>query len=117
SRQLVSLGRANGYLGSTFMVGSRTRTRSSKFTILIGDLDQTQLRELLPSGVNFGRLQALISFLLRDGLAYDLELRFKQNALAPFCLHRSQGAHLGWTSFIDDREGSASPVVRIRGRS
>ncbi|RWU19113.1 type VI secretion system baseplate subunit TssG [Pseudomonas alkylphenolica] len=117
ARQIVSLGRANGVLGSTFMVGSRTRTRSSKFTLLISGLDQTQLRELLPSGVNFGRLQALIDFLLRDGQAYDLELRLKQNALSPFCLHRRQGAHLGWTSFIDDKHGTGNPVVRIRGRS
>ena len=48
----------------------RTRTRSSKFTIVISELDQAQLHDLLPSGINFGRLRALIDFLLRDGLAY-----------------------------------------------
>ena len=117
AKQLVSLGRNNGELGSSFMVGSRTRTRSSKFTIVISELDQEQLRDLLPSGLNFNRLRALIDFLLRDGLAYDLELRLKQNALSPFCLHRSQGAYLGWTSFVDDRHGQISPVVRFRGRS
>lgn len=117
ARQIVSIGCANGRLGSTFIVGSRTCTRSSKFTLLISDLDQAQLRDLLPSGINFGRLRALIDFLLRDGLAYDLELRFKQNALSPFCLHRSQGAHLGWTSYIDDKQGMSNPVVRIRGRA
>ncbi|WP_409263893.1 type VI secretion system baseplate subunit TssG [Pseudomonas putida] len=117
SKQLVSLGRSNGELGSTFMVGSRTRTRSSKFTILISELDQAQLHDLLPSGINFGRLRALIDFLLRDGLAYDLELRLKQNALSPFCLHLSKGAYLGWTSFVDDHDGQISPVVRFRGRS
>ncbi|NIF28995.1 type VI secretion system baseplate subunit TssG [Pantoea sp. Tr-811] len=117
AKQLVSLGCSNGQLGSTFMVGSRTRTRSSKFTIVISELDQQQLHDLLPSGVNFGRLRALIDFLLRDGLAYDLELRLKQNALSPFCLHPTQGAYLGWTSFVDDRHGKISPVVRFRGRS
>lgn len=116
-RQLVKLGRSNGVLGSTFMVGSRTRTRSSKFTIVISELDQAQLRALLPSGINFNRLRALIDFLLRDGLAYDLELRLKHNALTPFCLHPVQGALLGWTSFVDDRHGQFSPVVRFRGRS
>lgn len=115
--QTMSLGRRNGRLGSTFMVGERTRTRSSKFTLVISELDQAQLRDLLPSGVNFARVRALIDFLLRDGLAYDLELRLKQHALSPFCLHRSQGAHLGWTSFVDDRLGEIKPIVRIRGRS
>jgi type VI secretion system protein ImpH len=117
ARQLTCLGRRNGQLGGSFTLGSRTRTRSSKFTIVISELDQTQLRDLIPSGVNFIRLRALIDFLLRDGLAYDLELSLKQNALAPFCLHRDQGAYLGWTSFIDDRHGAISPVVRFRGRA
>ncbi|AIR90643.1 type VI secretion system baseplate subunit TssG [Pseudomonas cremoricolorata] len=115
--QRVSLGRDNGALGRTFSIGSRTRTRSSKFVIVISGLDQTQLLDLLPSGSNFGRLRALIDFLLRDGLAYDLELHLKHNALSPFCLHRNQGAYLGWTSFVDDRHGAIRPVVRFRGRS
>ncbi|MBS9760294.1 type VI secretion system baseplate subunit TssG [Pseudomonas mosselii] len=116
-QQQVSLGRNNGELGNSFMVGSRTRTRSSKFTIVISELDQAQLHYLLPSGINFNRLRALIDFLLRDGLAYDLELRLKQHALSPFCLHPSRGAQLGWTNFVDDRRGQISPVVRFRGRS
>ncbi|MCX2890165.1 MULTISPECIES: type VI secretion system baseplate subunit TssG [unclassified Pseudomonas] len=116
-KQLVSLGHCNGELGSTFMLGSRTRTRSSKFTLVISELDQAQLRDLLPSGINFGRLRALIDFLLRDGLAYDLELRLKQDELSPFCLHRSQGAYLGWTSFMGDRDGQITPVASFRGRS
>ena len=117
ARQRVSLGRSNGQLGSSFVVGSRTRTRSSKFTIVLSELDQAQLLDFLPSGINFGRLRALIDFLLRDALAYDLELRLKQNGLSPFCLHRSQGAYLGWTSFVDDRHGQTRPAVRFRGRS
>lgn len=117
ARQTLSLGRSNGYLGSTFVVGGRTRTRSSKFTLLIGELDQAQLRAFLPSGIHFAQLRALIDFLLRDGLAYDLELRLKQHQLTPFNLSRTQGAHLGWTSFIDDRQGTCSPVIRIRVRS
>ncbi|MBF8739616.1 type VI secretion system baseplate subunit TssG [Pseudomonas guariconensis] len=116
-RQRVRLGCRNGQVGSTFVVGDRTRTRCSKFTLLVDDLNQTQLRAFLPSGMNFSRLRALIDFLLRDALAYDLELRLEQNALLPLCLHRSNGAHLGWTSFLDDSQGKHSPVVRIRGRS
>ncbi|WP_459207676.1 type VI secretion system baseplate subunit TssG [Pseudomonas sp. MLB6B] len=117
AEQRVSLGRGNGELGNSFVVGSRTRTRSSKFTVVIAELDQRQLRELLPGGINFDRLHALIDFLLRDGLAYDLELRLQRNALSSFCLHPDHGAYLGWTSFIEDRHGRITPVVRFRGRS
>lgn len=117
AKQILSLGRNNGHLGSSFIVGNRIRTRSSKFTLLISGLDQAQLRDFLPSGINSGRLRALIDFLLRDGLAYDLELRLKPKELPSFSLCRTRGAHLGWTSFIDDRQGTHSPMVRIGGRS
>lgn len=117
TKQLLSLGIANGHLGKDFIVGSRTRTRSSKFIILIGSLDQSQLRAFLPSGVHFGQLRALIDFLLRDGLAYDLELRLKPLELPPLRLSRCEGAHLGWTSFLNDRHGKHSPMVRIGVRA
>lgn len=115
--QRVSLGRRNGELGTTFLVGSRTRTRSSKFTLVISELDHAQLHDLLPHGAQFERLRALIDFLLRDGLAYDLELRLRRHALPSFCLHRHQGAYLGWTSFLDESRAETGPTVRFRGRA
>lgn len=116
-RQRVSLGTRNGCLASNFIVGSRVRTRSSKFAIVIAELDQGRLRDFLPSGKSFDQLRALIDFLLRDGLAYDLELILKQDEVPPFSLDRAKGAHLGWTSFIDTTRAQRDAAVCIKVRS
>lgn len=116
-RQMLSLGRQNGHLGNDFTVGTRTRTRSSKFTLVISQLTQVRLREFLPSGEHFERIRALIDFLLRDGLAYDLELVLKDDEVPAFCLSRNHGTHLGWTSFIEIIQGQCEGIVRIKVRS
>ncbi|MFC3941245.1 type VI secretion system baseplate subunit TssG [Pseudomonas gingeri NCPPB 3146 = LMG 5327] len=115
--QRLSLGRANGTLGSDCVLGERTWTRASLFTLVIPQLSQARFREFLPSGVQFGRLRQLMNFLLRDANAYNLELGLREEDVPPFNLQRQGGTHLGWTSFIE-RQGQRHPaVVRIRGRA
>lgn len=104
-------------LGQTFFAGGKTRTRSSKFTLVIEGLNQARFREFLPSGMNYQRLCTLIEFLLRDATAYDVELRLKQEEAPPFSLRRDHATHLGWTSFIDHKARQQIPVVRIKVRS
>jgi len=114
--QLLALGRRNGVLGDNFVIGARVRTRYSKFTIVIPDLDQKRFREFLPSGENFERLRKLIDFLLRDPAAYDLDLGLRQEEVPPFNLGRATGAHLGWTSFIAHTVVRRSSNVQIKAR-
>lgn len=104
-------------LGKNFFIGGSTRTRSSKFTVVIAGLDQARFREFLPSGINHQRLCKLVEFLLRDATAYDVELRLKQEEAPPFSLRREHGTHLGWTSFIDNSAQQLIPAVRIKVRS
>ncbi|MBA1209181.1 MULTISPECIES: type VI secretion system baseplate subunit TssG [Pseudomonas] len=111
------LGTDNCALGENFLVGGSTESRSSKFTIVIANLDQKQFRDLLPSGDNYHRLIKLVDFLLRDVGAYDLELRMRAEEAPPFSLRAAHGTHLGWTSFIADRNDSTPPPVRIMVRA
>lgn len=115
--QRVALGKRNGCLGDSFIIGARVRTRASKFTIVIPDLDQQRFRQFLPSGENFERLSKLIDFLLRDPAAYDLELGLRQEEVPPFNLSRDNGTHLGWTSFVDRQVLRKQSTVRIKVRS
>ncbi|WP_239536168.1 type VI secretion system baseplate subunit TssG [Dyella kyungheensis] len=115
-QQRLSLGKRCGTLGDDFVIGSRVRTRHSKFSIVISDLDQSRFREFLPSGVNFERLRKLIEFLLRDPSAYDLELGLRQEEVPPFNLGKDQGSHLGWTSFVDQKGLRKQSYVRIKVR-
>jgi type VI secretion system protein ImpH len=114
--QRMALGRANGTLGSDFVVGDRSKTRASKFTLVIPNLTQARFRQFLPSGEQFGRLRRLMDFLLRDVTAYDLELGLREEDVPPFNLQRDSGTHLGWTSFIEHQHRHRA-VVRIRGRA
>jgi type VI secretion system protein ImpH len=115
--QRNALGSANCSMGESLVIGCNIRTRSSKFTVVLGNLDQPGFREFLPSGVNFSRLANLIDLLLRDGTAYDLELRLSPLEAPPFSLRRSQGSHLGWTTFLDLDLSHPAPMVRIQVRS
>lgn len=114
--QRLALGRRNGTLGDSFVIGGRVRTRHSKFTIVIPDLSQSRFREFLPSGDNFKGLRKLIDFLLRDPSAYDLELGLRQEEVPPFNLGKEGGSHLGWTSFVDQKGARQSSRVRIKVR-
>ena len=116
-RQRLALGKGNGTLGSNFVVGDRSKTRASKFTLVIPNLTQARFRQFLPSGDQFGRLRQLMDFLLRDATAYDLELGLREEDVPPFNLQRAGGTHLGWTSFIEHQQHRNPAVVRIRGRA
>ncbi len=116
-RQRLVLGKANVTLGDDFVVGDRSRTRASKFTLVVPNLTQARFRQFLPSGEQFARLCHLMDFLLRDVNAYDLELGLREEDVPPFNLQHGSGTHLGWTSFIEHRQQRQSAVVRIRGRA
>lgn len=115
--QQLSLGKHNGELGDSFVIGSRVRTRHSKFTVVISGLSQQRFRDFLPSGIDHARLRKLIDFLLRDPAAWDLELGLRHEEVPPFNLGRTSGANLGWTSFIDNKALNRTSIVRIRVRS
>ncbi|WP_153101216.1 type VI secretion system baseplate subunit TssG [Paraburkholderia hayleyella] len=113
--QRLMLGKRNGKVGQSFIVGKRVRTCHNKFTLVISGLDQQRFRRFLPSGEDFARLRKLMEFLLRDPLAYDLELRLRPAEVAPFNLGHTRGSHLGWTTFVNGDSAARSPVrIKVR---
>lgn len=118
AQQRNGLGRKNASLGKDFVLGARVSTRASKFTIVISELTQKRFRDFLPNGESFKPLCKLIEFLLRDTLAYDLELGLKQEEIPPFQLAKNSGIYIGWTTFLpQDAPLRRESVVRIKARS
>ncbi|MGL4667755.1 MAG: type VI secretion system baseplate subunit TssG [Saezia sp.] len=116
--QKNSLGQRNMSLSNDFILGARISTRSSKFSIIISELTQQKFRDFLPNGANFQPLKQLINFLLRDSMAYDLELGLKQEEIPPFQLAKNSGTYIGWTSFLpQDAPLRLESTVKIRARS
>lgn len=117
NEQKNALGKKNAILSDNFILGARISTRASKFTIIISELDEKKFRDFLPNGSNFEPLKQLIHFLLRDTMAYDLELGLKQEEIPPFQLSKNSGTYIGWTSFLpQDAPLQLESTVKIRAR-
>jgi type VI secretion system protein ImpH len=99
-------GRCNAVLGESFMIGDSVTTIAGKFTIVLRHLSFERFQDFLPLGKEFPRLKDLVAFLLRDQLAYNLELEFDPGETPRFVLGDESKSELGWTTFVGD------PVVR-----
>lgn len=106
------LGGQNMKLGVDTVLGSSIEDCSGKFTICIYQLTKERFSEFLPSGCNFEPLKKLIEFIIRDQLAYDLELFMDDIALNN--ITNTSEMSLGWTSFLGDKNRHGS--VLIQGR-
>ncbi len=103
---------ANMTLGHDMTIGDHVRDIAGKCTIVFEDLSFRRFRDFLPSGRDYPRLKELVEFLLKDQLAYDLELRFQQDQTPEFTLGEEAKSDLGWTTFSGDGGGQAlKPVV------
>jgi type VI secretion system protein ImpH len=111
--QTNRLGGCNIRLSEDFVIGDKVLNIGSKFVVSIRNLNQQRFREFLPEGEWFAPLNSLVEFLLRDQLAYDLELGLIQEEVPPFRLHKQEGANLGWTAFLGKAELMREAVIRI----
>lgn len=110
--QRACMGSENMTLGKDMTIGRFVRDVAGKFTIVLEDLSFDRFRDFLPSGRDYPRMKELVEFLLKDQLAYDLELHFKHKQTPEFVLGRDKRADLGWTTFVGEtRQGGLEPVV------
>ncbi|KZB51085.1 type VI secretion system baseplate subunit TssG [Thalassospira xiamenensis] len=115
--QRARMGKGNLSLGRDFVVGRFARDRAGKFTVVLRDLSFDRFRDFLPSGRDFSRMKELIEFLLKDQLAYDIELHLRHNHVPALELGKKHRANLGWTTFIGNtqKEGLKPVVLQARG--
>lgn len=110
--QRSKMGMANMTLGHDMTIGDHVKDVAGKFTIVFEDLSFRRFRDFLPSGRDYPRLKELVEFLLKDQLAYDLELHFQQDQTPEFTLGEEAKSDLGWTTFSGDGGGQElKPVV------
>lgn len=115
--QLSRLGQANCRLGEDMTIGSRVKDYASKFTIILEDLDYRQFRNFLPTGRCYAQLRELIEFLLKDQLAFDVNLVLKQGETPPFILGDSKSGNIGWSTFIGNNVGATDQSVNLQVRA
>lgn len=87
-------------LGKNFTLGARVIDRSGKFKLCINGLSQERYLSLMPGGDEYLSLTTFVSFLLRDQLAWDLQLGLAPGEAHGMRLGDKKQSQLGRSCFI-----------------
>ncbi|NIC06394.1 type VI secretion system baseplate subunit TssG [Billgrantia bachuensis] len=101
-------------LGEDVVAGERVADVGGKFALCLKGLGLARFRDFLPDGREHAPLKTLVSFVLREPLAYDLELELLESAVQPMRLGDHGCCQLGWTTFVNPESGAASRRRRVR---
>ncbi|MBD0785050.1 type VI secretion system baseplate subunit TssG [Vibrio sp. Y2-5] len=112
--QQTTLGGPNSQLGVTSLIGESIVDCNGKFTICIRQLSRSKFSDFLPSGQEFEPLCKLVEFILREQMAYDLELTMDEDEAPDFVLGEQSGIALGWTSFLGTSSRAKSVLIQVR---
>ena len=97
--QRCALGLANCRLSTDFLLGSAVLDQTGKFRVLFDSLSWERFTAFLPGGALFSELQALVRFVLRSRLGFDVELRLKPAEIPEFTIGKASPCRLGWTTW------------------
>lgn len=112
--QQLSLGRQNGELGVDTLLGESVMDCNGKFTICIGGLTREKFADFLPSGKEYQPLCKLVEFILREQMAYDLQLTMHESEVPEMTLCRKNSVALGWTSFLGGELSDKNVLIQVR---
>ncbi|WP_447044397.1 type VI secretion system baseplate subunit TssG [Vreelandella sp. H-I2] len=103
-------------LGGDMVVGARVADVNGKFALCLRGLSLARFRDFLPDGEEHSPLKTLVSFVLREPLAYDLELELLESEVKPMRLGDAGSCQLGWTTFVDPEHDDCTTrrCVRIQ---
>ncbi|MEM9193907.1 MAG: type VI secretion system baseplate subunit TssG [Myxococcota bacterium] len=88
--QCTRLGVDNHALARTTVLGRRVHDRRGRFAVVIGTLSSDQARRFEEPSQLLDQIRDVVKLVVRDPLAYDVELILEQGAIAPFQLGRSR---------------------------
>ncbi|SHF36821.1 type VI secretion system protein ImpH [Modicisalibacter ilicicola DSM 19980] len=112
--QRSSTGLSNMMLGSNVVAGEHVADIGGKFALCLGGLTLTRFRDFLPDGCEHAPLRTLVDFVLREPLAYDLELELLPSEMRPLRLGDADSCQLGWTTFVAPGDTPRRQRVRIQ---
>ncbi|TWB93030.1 type VI secretion system protein ImpH [Bradyrhizobium macuxiense] len=102
------LGQPGLQLGIDTLAGDTMPDVAGKFRICIGPLNQQQFRSLLPGREAHGILCRLVNVILREPLAWDLQLELAPREMPEWTLGEGE---LGWTTTIEPLERAESSIL------
>ncbi|MCL1125546.1 type VI secretion system baseplate subunit TssG [Shewanella surugensis] len=112
--QQFLLGKDNASLGMDTMIGEQVTDVMGKFVICIDDLSFELFQDFLPSGKEFKPLCKVMEMVLREQMAFDLELTLAKEATPMLTLGDEKGGQLGWSSFLSKTQQKKKVLIQIR---
>ncbi len=112
--QQMKLGLSNMSLGHNTVIGQRVIECNGKFTLVLKGLSQQRYRDFLPTGKEYLPLCKLVEFVLREQMAYDLELHLKHGATSSLVLDKNREIPLGWSSFLGKERHMQAITIQVR---
>ena len=109
--QLCQLGQHNSTLASDCVLGNAVVDGSGRFRVHLRQLDWNDFHRFLPPGQDHAPLCALLRFVLRTPLQYDLQLQLRRDELRELRIGQRNPCHLGWTRWLGEPEGDA--LIRL----
>ncbi|AEF55522.1 type VI secretion protein, VC_A0111 family [Marinomonas posidonica IVIA-Po-181] len=111
--QQVRLGMKNSTIGQDVVVGNYVNDIKGKFILQLKGLSRDQFLDFLPSGKEFLPLCKLVEFILREQMAYDLELVLNESQTPKTSLGNGDFS-LGWSSFLGDSKSERKVLIQVR---
>ena len=112
--QLSRMGLSCMTLGQDVVAGQRVADVQGRFLLRLKGLSLARFSDFLPAGKDHHSLTTLVNFVLREPLAYDLELELLQNEVKASRLGDITSCQLGWTTFIDPDVNDTASNSRVR---
>ena len=112
--QQMKLGLSNMSLGESTVVGDRVTECNGKFTLVLKGLSQKRFRDFLPTGKDYLPFCKVVEFVLREQMAYDLELQLEEGAVSAMVLDPRIETPLGWSTFLGERDTKQSVTIQVR---
>ncbi|MDN3524965.1 type VI secretion system baseplate subunit TssG [Halomonas sabkhae] len=101
-------------LGQDLVSGASVADINGKFALCLRGLSLERFRDFLPDGRDHAALETLVTFVLREPLAYDLELELLESEVRPMHLGDSKSCQLGWTTFVNPDLNATARRRRVR---
>lgn len=112
--QLSRMGLSCMTLGQDMVAGKRVADVQGRFLLRLKGLSLARFSDFLPERKDHHSLTTLVNFVMREPLAYDLELELMQNQVKASQLGDITSCQLGWTTFIDPDANDAALNSRVR---
>lgn len=105
--QQTQVGIQNDIPGENFILGDAVQDQTGKFRIRIENLDWGGFISFLPCNDKFSELKAVVNFVLKSRLSFDVELRLRPGEIRPWIVgDEKNDTLLGWTTWCgEDGDG------------